>query len=196
MINSMANNNRQGFIIVISLILLLVMTAMGVGLYVSVKQGAEAVGKTEDRSDTLYAAESCIDEASVWLIDKKESVPTPCSEFALGDVCHTIGNRNMDRDLWGITPTDVNRTKKENKLKNTFYKCEISRKLTTARTVEGGGDDIKGEEDYDVTDDVADVELEPISYYTIRAVSCKGKTAACLTASGLKRNVEVVVKLF
>ena len=196
MMGTMSNKNRQGFIIVISLILLLVMTAMGVGMYVSVKKSAEAVGQTENRSDALYAAESCVDEAAVWLVDQKESVATPCSEFALGDVCHTIGNRNMDRSLWGITSTDINSTKKKTKLQNTFYKCEVSRKLTTARTVEGGGADVKGEEKYDDSDDLADVDLEPISYYTIKAVACKAKTAACLTGSGLKRSIEVVVKLF
>ena len=60
-------NSREGFIIVISLVLMLVMTTMGVGLYYSSKQSAVEVADNVSRSDALYSAEACLAEARLWL---------------------------------------------------------------------------------------------------------------------------------
>ena len=65
------SSKRDGFIIVVSLTLMLVMMTMGIGLYYSTKQSSELVGKGISKSDSFYSAESCIAEARLWL--KKES---------------------------------------------------------------------------------------------------------------------------
>ena len=64
---SLTNNSRKGFILVISLTLMLVMITMGVGLYYSSKQSAELVGASITRTDSFYSAETCIAEARIWL---------------------------------------------------------------------------------------------------------------------------------
>ena len=71
------NNYRKGSIIVITLILLVVMTTMGVGLLHSTKKTAQQVGKSVNRVESLYSAESCIVEAVQWLENAATS-GVPC----------------------------------------------------------------------------------------------------------------------
>ena len=85
------SGNRNGFIIVISLTLMLVMMTMGIGLYYSSKQSAELVGASVTKSDSFYSAESCIAEARLWL--KVASVSgAPCKNTAAGKICHSISS--------------------------------------------------------------------------------------------------------
>jgi|TARA_B100000929_G_C15418447_1_gene390509 type IV pilus assembly protein PilX len=117
---SRQSNNREGFIIVISLILMLVMMTMGVGLYYSSKQSSEQVGINVTKSDAFYAAESCITEAKIWL-EKNGSSSAPCKNVAAGNVCHTINSTKMSKwQLSAESQTFKNRTKSQN------YKCSIS----------------------------------------------------------------------
>ena len=52
------SSKRDGFIIVISLTLMLVMMTMGIGLYYSTEQSSELVRKGITKSDSFYSAES------------------------------------------------------------------------------------------------------------------------------------------
>ena len=112
--------SRKGFIIVITLVLMLVMTTMGVGLYYSTKQTAQEVGVNVNRSETFYAAESCIAEAKHWI--KKESIKAaPCINKSIGSTCHSISSTKMSKwKLSGESQNFKNRTESQR------YECSIS----------------------------------------------------------------------
>ena len=134
---------RQGFIIVITLVLMLVMTTMGVGLYYSTKQTAQQVGVNVNRSETFYAAESCITEAKHWL-QKKSVSGAPCINKSIGSTCHSISSTKMSKwKLSGESQNFKNRTESQR------YECSIS--LLGKVTYEGGegvGFDIGESETY------------------------------------------------
>ena len=112
--------SRKGFIIVITLVLMLVMTTMGVGLYYSTKQTAQQVGINVNKSETFYAAESCITEAVRWL--KEESMKRdPCKNKSVGSICHSISDTKMSK--WQLS--GENQTFKD-KTKSQGYSCSIS----------------------------------------------------------------------
>jgi len=127
---SLQSKPREGFIIVISLILMLVMMTMGVGLYYSVKQSSEQVGSNIKKSDAFYTAESCIAEARIWL--KKEALSAaPCKNVAAGKICHTVNSTKMSKwQLSAENQTFKNRTTSQN------YECSIS--LLGKVSYEGG----------------------------------------------------------
>ena len=91
-------NNRSGFIIVVTLILILVMTTMGVGLFYSSKQAAKEVSSHVDKKNYLVNAESCITEAIDWLEDNYSSC-------LVGSVCKTIKSNN-GMAKWDIGESD------------------------------------------------------------------------------------------
>jgi len=130
MIKTKFKGGKEGFIIVISLILVLVMMTLGVGLYYAAKQTSEQVGVDIKKSDAFYTAESCIAEARIWL--KKEALSgAPCKNVAAGNVCHTINSTKMSK--WQISAesqTFKNRTNSQN------YECSIS--LLGKVSYEGG----------------------------------------------------------
>jgi type IV pilus assembly protein PilX len=107
------NNTRKGFIIVITLIILLVMTTMGIGLFYSTKQTAKQVSISGNRTESLYAAESCIPEAVHWIE----------IESAKGSIVtsKTITSKRMGQwQLSGETTTQRNRMNAHR------YRCNIS----------------------------------------------------------------------
>ena len=124
------SGNRKGFIIVISLTLMLVMMTMGIGLYYSSKQSAELVGASVTKSDSFYSAETCIAEARLWL--KVASVSgAPCKNTAAGTICHSISSAKMSKwQLSSESQTFKNRTQ------NQLYQCSIA--LLSKVAVEGG----------------------------------------------------------
>ena len=114
------SSNRKGFIIVISLTLMLVMMTMGIGLYYSSKQSAELVGSSVTKSDGFYAAATCIAEARVWL--KLESaVRPPCKNKAAGTVCYEILQTKMSK--WQLS--SESQTFK-NRAQTQLYQCKVS----------------------------------------------------------------------
>jgi len=113
-------HNRKGFIIVITLILLLVMTTMGIGLFYSTKQTAKQVNVSGSRTATFYSAESCITESVNWL--ENEAVNgAPCRYKSVGSICHSISNTRMTKwKLTGEKKSHINRMHAQG------YKCSIS----------------------------------------------------------------------
>ena len=114
------SSNRDGFIIVISLTLMLVMMTMGVGLYYSTKQSSEMVGKSITKSDSFYSAETCIAEARMWLRTQSAS-GAPCKNTANGSLCHTVSSKRMSK--W-----DLQRDSQifKNRAQNQKYECTIA----------------------------------------------------------------------
>ena len=114
------SNKRDGFIIVVSLTLMLVMMTMGIGLYYSTKQSSEMVGKSITKSDSFYSAESCIAEARMWL--KNESASgAPCKNTATGSLCHSVSSARMSK--WQLN--SENQILK-NRAQNQKYECTIA----------------------------------------------------------------------
>ena len=203
------NNNctnahmRQGSIVVISLMMLLVMTAMGVGLYNVTLQQAQQVGISLERTDSLHVAESCIDESIQWLIDEAKT-EIPCKDKASGTRCKVIGDKNMRHALWESKEDkdkDITKRKsKSNKFDRNFYRCDIFRISTS---VEVSEDDAKkkpeGEEGYDVSDDEYEIKTSYYSYYKIKSHACVSDVKSCLSSdktANSKRSAEVIVKFF
>ena len=123
-------NNRPGFIIVISLVLMLVMTTMGVGLYYSSKQSAVEVADNITRSDALYSAEACITEARLWLKVNSAS-SAPCKNVAAGKICHTVTQTKMSK--WKLS-NDSKILQSRNDVQK--YSCTIA--LLGSVAYEGG----------------------------------------------------------
>ena len=123
-------NSREGFIIVISLTLMLVMTTMGVGLYYSSKQSAVEVADNISRSDALYSAEACIAEARLWLKVNSAS-DAPCKNVAAGKICHTVSQAKMSK--WKLS-NDSQTLQNRNDVQK--YGCTIA--LLGSVAYEGG----------------------------------------------------------
>ena len=123
-------NSREGFIIVISLTLMLVMTTMGVGLYYSSKQSAVEVADNITRSDALYSAEACITEARLWLKVNSAS-SAPCKNVAAGKICHTVTQTKMSK--WKLS-NDSQTLQNRNEVQK--YSCTIA--LLGSVAYEGG----------------------------------------------------------
>jgi Tfp pilus assembly protein PilX len=80
-------SSEKGIVIVISLILLLVMTTMGVGLVYTTGRNDKGAQGVISRIETMQAAETCIQSMERWF--NKESVNgPPCKTVAQGAVCH------------------------------------------------------------------------------------------------------------
>ena len=127
---SQQSNPRNGFIIVITLVLLLVMTTMGIGLFYSTKQTAKQVGISGSRTETFYSAESCITEAVNWL-ENDAINGAPCRNKSVGSICYSISNTKMTKwKLSGEKQSHINRMNAQG------YKCSIS--LLGSVTFEGG----------------------------------------------------------
>ena len=91
-------NRQRGAILVVSLIITLVMTTMGVGLFYTADQNIQQIEAHTDRSETLYSAETCIDEAVQWLEVQAETA-MPCITLPSGDVCHVIGGGGSQKTM-------------------------------------------------------------------------------------------------
>jgi Tfp pilus assembly protein PilX len=131
------NNSRKGFIIVISLTLMLVMMTMGIALYYSSKQASELVGKNVNKSDSFYAAESCIVDARGWLKTQAAS-GIPCKSTASGQLCHTVASQSMSK--WVLS--SESQTFK-NRAQSQTYTCTIALLGTVAyEGGEGSGFDV------------------------------------------------------
>jgi len=127
---SQQSNTRKGFIIVITLILLLVMTTMGIGLFYSTKQTAKQVSISGDRAESLYTAESCIIEAVHWI--EIESAKGPLRS---GNLPHSIKRTSMGGQWLKLTGEN---TTQSSRMKAHFYQCDISL-LGTISSSSGAG---------------------------------------------------------
>lgn len=186
------NSTREGFVIVITLVLLLVMTTMGIGLFYETKKTASQVRSNNNNSETLYSAESCIAEAKRWLNAEKE-IRTPCEGFAEGSVCKVIGEKYM-----GDSPIRIDSSvTSDSRLSTHYYRCEVIRLSTVSTEVSGAtGSSGDGEEGYDVSDDAGTgVIISNISYYKIRSKACVTSSGSCESDNPNVTIVEEIVKI-
>jgi type IV pilus assembly protein PilX len=129
---SQQSNTRKGFIIVITLILLLVMTTMGIGLFYSTKQTAKQVSVSGSRTESLYTAESCITEAVHWIEIESAKGP-PCKSSGAGNICKSITSKHMGQ--WQLSGETTTQSKRMNAHR---YRCDISL-LGTVSSGSGAG---------------------------------------------------------
>jgi len=133
-------NNRSGFIIVVTLILMLVMTTMGVGLFYSSKQAAKEVSSHVDKKNYLVNAESCITEAIDWLEDNYSSC-------LVGSVCKTIKSNN-GMAKWDIGESD----KRKRQMNLQGYQCEIQKIKIKSLNAGGEGFNVGQNDNYESED--------------------------------------------
>ena len=105
---------RQGFIIVVTLTLMLVMMTMGIALFYSSKQTVKQVNANVEKRSYLFTAESCITEATHWLEINSASCTKP------GTVCKTINTTN-GMNKWDIGEKD----KRKTQMGTQGYQCQI-----------------------------------------------------------------------
>jgi type IV pilus assembly protein PilX len=117
---SQQRNTRKGFIIVITLIILLVMTTMGIGLFYSTKQTAKQVSISGSRTESLYTAESCITEAVHW-IEIESAKGTLRKNCTKGSICKRFNSKRMDQ--WSLSGES---TVQRNRMNAHRYRCDIS----------------------------------------------------------------------
>ena len=121
---------RQGFIIVVTLTLMLVMMTMGVALFYSAKQTVKQVNTNVEKRSYLFTAESCITEAIHWLETNSDS----CTKA--GTVCKTI-NASNGMNKWDIGEAD----KRKTQMGTQGYQCKIQN-MKALNDVSGEGSDV------------------------------------------------------
>ena len=136
------NNYQKGSIIVITLILLLVMTSMGVGLFYATKQTAKQVSISGSRTEALYTAESCITEAVHWIEIESAKGP-PCKSSGTGNLCKSISSKRMDQ--WGLSGETTTQRKRMNAHR---YRCDVSLLGTVSASGTGTGFDVGSSSSY------------------------------------------------
>ena len=124
---SRQTGTRQGFIIVVTLTLMLVMMTMGIALFYSAKQTVEQVNANVEKRSYLFNAESCITEAIHWLEINSGS----CTKA--GTVCKTI-NASNGMNKWDIGEKD----KRKTQMGTQGYQCQIQNMKVLY--LDGGGE--------------------------------------------------------
>ena len=122
---------RQGFIIVVTLTLMLVMMTMGIALFYSSKQTVKQVNSNVEKRSYLFTAESCITEAIHWLETNSDS----CTKA--GTVCKTI-NASNGMNKWDIGEKD----KRKTQMGTQGYQCQIQNMKVLNLDVSGEGSDV------------------------------------------------------
>ena len=116
-----SNRTRKGSILVVTLILLLVMTTMGVGLLYSTKQSTQQVGRSVNKVESLYSAESCIVEAAQWL-ENAATNSVPCKS---GGCFNTKAKSMSNWELNSEWSGDKKSKAHKNKVAKQKYTCGV-----------------------------------------------------------------------
>ena len=122
---------RQGFIIVVTLTLMLVMMTMGIALFYSAKHTVKQVNANVEKRSYLFNAESCITEAIHWLEINSKS----CTKA--GKVCKTINTTN-GMNKWDIGEKD----KRKTQMGIQGYQCQIQNMKVLNLDISGEGSDV------------------------------------------------------
>jgi Tfp pilus assembly protein PilX len=117
---SLNSVGKKGFIIVISLTLMLVMITMGVGLYFSAKQSSNLIGDALTKSDSFNSAETCIAQARLWLVTTA-ATGAPCINVAVGAMCYNVPAAQMT--TWNVAGES---TISRNRSQAQRYECSIA----------------------------------------------------------------------
>jgi Tfp pilus assembly protein PilX len=123
-------NQQGGFVLIVAVMMLVIITTMGLGLLKYTEYEIEKVSQLESSVDLMNTAENCIVEAANLLEQTGKTMP-PCENGAALKACLNVSNKM----------TKWNRSSDSNKLKNKStdldYKCAI--KPLSRETADGGG---------------------------------------------------------
>lgn len=112
---------EQGVILVLALIMMLVMSTMGIGLWYTADREVQQVTATINRSETLYSAETCVEVAARWLETEAAKDP-PCKNKGIGTICKRF-NGKMDASEWQVSSED---SKQRGKMASHTYECTVT----------------------------------------------------------------------
>ena len=131
---SNSQDREQGMIMVLSMIMLLVMTTMGIGLWYVADREIQQVTTTINRSETLYSSETCIEEALNWLKEAAVKGPPGKGKQHLTQLVRipNSGNRKMNTSSWQVSSEGA---KQRGKMASHGYRCTV--KLITTVAAEG-----------------------------------------------------------
>lgn len=126
----MRMRQQGGFVLVVSVMMLLIMTIMGLGLIRFTENEIKKIDQLENAADLLYSSENCVVEA-LNLLEKLGKTTPPCESQESMKACLSVNNK---MSVWNQS-TDG--SKLQTKSNNLSYKCTIfplSREIA-----EGGG---------------------------------------------------------
>lgn len=129
-----------------ALVIIMIMTSMGIGLYYSSKQAAMQVASSTNKTQLLYAAESCITESIQKIKTASKSAP-PCTKqnpaLCQKPIYGGLDKLNKYFDF-KETKFDFKETKAQHQqLENYTYKCTISLLGTDRLAIDAGvGSDV------------------------------------------------------
>ena len=132
-------SGQKGAILIVSLIITLVITTMGMGLFYIGNRSVDQIEAHTDRSETLYSAEACVDAAVRWLNVQSEA-GVPCIDInPPGEVCHWIGSAvisasNPSMDDWRVAgeSSAVRALKFQGRMAKHEHFCRITLTATLA----------------------------------------------------------------
>ena len=130
-------SGQKGAILIVSLIITLVITTMGMGLFYIGNRSVDQIEAHTDRSETLYSAEACVDVAVRWL-DAESEGGVPCIEEPAGEVCRrfpeALGAPNPKMsDNWRAGESSAVRASKfQGRMAKHEYFCSITLTATLA----------------------------------------------------------------
>ena len=117
---------QEGMILVFSLVIMLVMTTLGVGLWYVADRDIEQVEAKSNRSETIHSAETCIDESIQWL-NQQAQIDTPCIKTGKGNLCKQIPDKGKKKDMGDDWKTGANTKKKHTqRMAAHTYSCTIT----------------------------------------------------------------------
>ena len=131
--------NKKASVIVFALVIIMIMTSMGIGLYYSSKQAAMQIASSTNKTQLLYAAESCITE-SIQKIKTASNLAPPCTKQNPA-LCQKPIYGGLDKlnKYFDFKETKAQRQQ----LKNYTYECRISLLGTDRLAIDAGvGSDV------------------------------------------------------
>ena len=126
----MSHKNEGGFVLVVAVMMLLIMTTLGIGLLRYTQHEIEQIDSVDNSFMLFNSAESCIAEATKALENLGKSAP-PCLNQAAGKGCKTVTS-HMNK--WSQA-SDLQKLK--SKSGSQSYTCNI--RLLSTEAAEGSG---------------------------------------------------------
>jgi Tfp pilus assembly protein PilX len=114
-------SSERGVVVMISLVLLVVMTTMGVGLVYTTGRNDKSASQKINHSQALHASETCIQNILQWMAVNGVTAP-PCKNKTTGR-CYQIKNRTMASSDYSISGSQQ---KQQTKMARHKYQCEVS----------------------------------------------------------------------
>jgi len=114
-------SSEQGVVVMVSLVLLVVMTTMGVGLVYTTGRNDKGASQKINHSQALHTSETCIQNIMQWMAVNGVTAP-PCKNKTTGR-CYQIKNRTMASSDYSIFGSQQ---KHKTKMARYKYQCEVS----------------------------------------------------------------------